>query len=547
MGHKCICPAGFSGGLCENTGEACYPGVCGTGRCVNKPGGFECFCPFGKIGQRCEQDITILEPAFGDDAYIAYPTPRALRRFSVDLNFKPESLNDGILMYCAQKETGEGDFASLAIRNKRLEFRFNTGSGTAILQSDPIHHDEWMEVRANRTDRLGSMMINGGAMQNTESPGSNRGLNLVTPLFIGGVDASRIEISSEVGVTNGFTGCIKEIKLMDQEVRLSEALVDSANVGQCGGSSASVCEQQPCGTRGQCVDDPGTSHGYTCICIEGYGGRDCEIEPGVCSIIQPCRNGGACIGSGDKYSCRCPLGFAGQHCEHVSRVGSSASFSGDSWLEFEQSLLPQDAGATQKVMFEFSTVEPDGLLFWLGQEPGTAGRGQDFISVAIKGGRVEFSYQLGTGPGLVRSPNRVDDGERHTLLVKRTGRQGSIELDGTVHEYGQSPGMLHMLNVKGNIYIGGVPQLQLMTDGAHSIGFQGCIHQLVIGGEKIFNIMNLSVSGINVTPCPSSRRRDDKQASTRFDESYYDNGGRYNRRTVKTTKTITTTRKHIQG
>lgn len=26
VGHKCICPAGFSGGLCENTGETCYPG-----------------------------------------------------------------------------------------------------------------------------------------------------------------------------------------------------------------------------------------------------------------------------------------------------------------------------------------------------------------------------------------------------------------------------------------------------------------------------------------------------------------------------------------
>lgn len=69
--------------------------MCGTGRCVNKPRGFECYCPFGKIGEHCEQDITIYEPAFGDGAYIAYPTPRALRRFSIDLNFKPQvSYND---------------------------------------------------------------------------------------------------------------------------------------------------------------------------------------------------------------------------------------------------------------------------------------------------------------------------------------------------------------------------------------------------------------------------------------------------------------------
>lgn len=65
-------------------------GVCGSGRCVNKPGGFECYCPFGKLGERCEQDISIYEPAFGDESYIAYPTPRARRWFSVNLNFMPE-------------------------------------------------------------------------------------------------------------------------------------------------------------------------------------------------------------------------------------------------------------------------------------------------------------------------------------------------------------------------------------------------------------------------------------------------------------------------
>lgn len=49
-------------------------------------------------------------------------------------------------MYCAQKNRGDGDFASLAIRNKRVEFRFITGSGTATLQSDPLMQDEWVEV-----------------------------------------------------------------------------------------------------------------------------------------------------------------------------------------------------------------------------------------------------------------------------------------------------------------------------------------------------------------------------------------------------------------
>jgi hypothetical protein len=45
------------------------------------------------------------------------------------LKFNAADAQDGLLMYCAQSEDGQGDFTSLAIRNKRLEFRFDSGSG----------------------------------------------------------------------------------------------------------------------------------------------------------------------------------------------------------------------------------------------------------------------------------------------------------------------------------------------------------------------------------------------------------------------------------
>jgi hypothetical protein len=48
------------------------------------------------------------------------------------LKFNPSDAQDGLLMYCAQSEDGQGDFTSLAIRDKRLEFRFDTGSGKSI-------------------------------------------------------------------------------------------------------------------------------------------------------------------------------------------------------------------------------------------------------------------------------------------------------------------------------------------------------------------------------------------------------------------------------
>ena len=50
-------------------------------------------------------------------------------RLKMALKFNAADAQDGLLMYCAQSEDGQGDFTSLAIRDKRLEFRFDTGSG----------------------------------------------------------------------------------------------------------------------------------------------------------------------------------------------------------------------------------------------------------------------------------------------------------------------------------------------------------------------------------------------------------------------------------
>lgn len=69
-------------------------------------------------------------------------------------------------------------------------------------------------MHANRTDRFGSMRVNDGPMMNGESPGSTHGLNLLTPLFIGGVDNSRIQISPEVEVSQGFRGCVSQVSLL---------------------------------------------------------------------------------------------------------------------------------------------------------------------------------------------------------------------------------------------------------------------------------------------------------------------------------------------
>ena len=47
----------------------------------------------------------------------------------ISLRIKPRQVKDSLLVYSAQTEDGLGDFSSLTIKDKRIEFRFDSGSG----------------------------------------------------------------------------------------------------------------------------------------------------------------------------------------------------------------------------------------------------------------------------------------------------------------------------------------------------------------------------------------------------------------------------------
>lgn len=47
----------------------------------------------------------------------------------MNMKVKPRTTDDCLISYCAQNENGGGDFTSIAIRNKSVEFRFDMGSG----------------------------------------------------------------------------------------------------------------------------------------------------------------------------------------------------------------------------------------------------------------------------------------------------------------------------------------------------------------------------------------------------------------------------------
>lgn len=70
---------------------------------------------------------------------------------------------------------------------------------------------EWTSVSVGRSFREGQITVNDDSPIVGQSPGHTRGLNLKTPLYVGGYDEQRIRLADGVGVKKGFSGCVREV------------------------------------------------------------------------------------------------------------------------------------------------------------------------------------------------------------------------------------------------------------------------------------------------------------------------------------------------
>lgn len=59
-------------------------------------------------------------------------------------------------MYNGQQSDGGGDFVSFGLRNGYAEFKFDVGSGSALLRSErPLEVGQWHTVKLNRDRKAG--------------------------------------------------------------------------------------------------------------------------------------------------------------------------------------------------------------------------------------------------------------------------------------------------------------------------------------------------------------------------------------------------------
>jgi len=514
QGYTCICPRGFSGDRCSRIGESCYPGACHSGVCETTDNGIRCRCPLKKTGLNCERDISIEIPAFSDHSYIAYSPYIKPSSFDIKMEVNSVDGTDGLLMYSAQNRNGTGDFVSLAIKDNRVEFKFDMGSGPVLLKSSKtINGGEWIQIKATKDQERASLTVSMDHSSTTLVYSLRKNLDLGTYMYIGGIDTSKIRLHPSVGVQSGFRGCISDVSVSGTSLDLVESAKDSANIEDCRAIRGNPCRNEPCRNNGLCAPI-GQAAEYKCICRDGFTGRNCETSISEC-YHNPCQNRGKCrVTESGATACNCPLGFGGQYCENNVDIDNNISVRGNGYVEIENYHLHHSGH--DEFSMTVTTTYPYGLIFWNGQRPEEDGRGKDFLAVSVNKGYVELSYELGSGDMTIRSDEKIDDGKPHHIRVSVSGVNASLTIDGNIkHNFGT--GASTQLNAEGNIYIGGLPDIQFMTGGKYSQGFTGCVGNVRFMGSP-FHFGKESKESVNVTPCAKGNEEEEIDDDDEFNE-----------------------------
>jgi len=418
-----------------------------------------CLCPLGTAGDRCENRIDIHVPSFSGTSYLQYIGLRrtVLSFTEIEIVFKADDRN-GLLLYNGYTSDRSGDFISLGLVNGYLEYRFDLGTGPAIIRSrQPISLHQWHVVRASRTGRDGYMQIDNQAAVEGLAKGAYTQLTLTLDLFIGG-HRNFDEVAKNAQQSQAFKGCIQKVIINERPMRMVEEAINGVNVDNC---------EHPCGG-------------------------------------QPCLNGGRCIPIRDTYKCSCPLGFENSNCEDPIREPILVPmFSGDGFLLFtDPDIIQRIRGNKVDIQMQLRASASNGVLLWVGEDEMTSS--SDYLSIGLRNGYVHFGFNLGSGEVVMSyRTQRIDDGLWHKIRVHRYDRLGYLEVDGTEVVEGMSPAPLKQLNIKPRLYIGGMEEVLHQTFKKYTTGFNGCVTNVTLATDYHIDLMAEAAEGRNIVKCAS--------------------------------------------
>ncbi|XP_063988632.1 agrin-like isoform X5 [Diachasmimorpha longicaudata] len=197
-----------------------------------------------------------------------------------------------------------------------------------------------------------------------------------------------------------------------------------------------ACLSYPCHSSSTCIDLPSST--FVCICRPNYTGLLCDEEI-------------------NKREYQIPS-FDGKSYVRMSRLKAYHKFS---------------------IEVEFKTYADNGIILYNQQKNDGTG---DFVSLAIIDGFLQFRYNLGNGPVILTSPERVTPKNFHHVTAKRYHKDGVLIFNNGEDIDGKSQGILKSLDLNQDTFVGNVPTnySRVFDNIGTNQGLLGCIRKLKI-------------------------------------------------------------------
>uniref|UniRef100_A0A8C2I6D0 Neurexin 1b n=1 Tax=Cyprinus carpio TaxID=7962 RepID=A0A8C2I6D0_CYPCA len=145
------------------------------------------------------------------------------------------------------------------------------------------------------------------------------------------------------------------------------------------------------------------------------------------------------------------------------------------------SLSTLQAYYSMHLFFQFKTTSTDGLILF------NSGDGNDFIAVELVKGYLHYISDLGNGAYLIKgnSNKPLNDNQWHNVIISRdTNNLHTVKIDTKITT--QTTVGAKNLDLKGDLYIGGVPEeiYKELPKLVHAKeGFQGCLASVDLNGR----------------------------------------------------------------